>query len=208
MVTSVNTDSIFRYDCYTGMEYTVLPSRYILSPFPIFLAVLAQISSIHATVIAHTILPFLLIPLSYYVYWMIGKCLFPKSREQASVFLLLTAIVQMFSYYSVYTPGTFLLLRSWQGKAVLANILLPSIFCFGLALWREKRKSFADWFFLGTLTTASCLVSTMGFMLAPIMAGIIGILCALKNKTFSIIPAMLCCCIPNIIFSVIYLMIR
>lgn len=207
-VTSVSTDSIFKYDCYTGMEYTVLPSRYILSPFPIFLAVLAQISGIHVTIIAHTILPFLLIPISYYVYWMIGKCLFPKSKERAAVFLLLTAIVQMFSYYSVYTSGTFLLLRSWQGKAVLANILLPAIFCFGLTLWGRERKKIADWVFLGTLTTASCLVSTMGFMLAPITAGIMGILCAIKNKSFSIIVKTVCCCVPNMIFSVIYVMIR
>lgn len=207
-VTSVSTDSIFNYDCYTGMEYTVLPSRYILSPFPIFLAVLAQISGIHATIIAHSIFPFFLIPISYYVYWMIGKRLFPRSKEQAVVFLLLTTIVQMFSYYSVYTSGTFLLLRSWQGKAVLANILLPAIFSFGLTLWRGKKKKVVDWIFLGTLTTASCLVSTMGFMLAPIMAGIIGVLCAIKKKTFSIIVSTVCCCVPNIIFSVIYLMIR
>lgn len=207
-VTSVSTDSIFEYDCYTGAEYTVLPSRYILSPFPIFLAVLSQISGIHATVIAHTLFPFLLIPVSYYVYWMIGKCLFPKSREQTAVFLLLTSVVQMFSYYSVYTSGTFLLLRSWQGKAVLANILLPAVFCFGLSLWREERKPLADWVFLGTLTTASCLVSTMGFMLAPVMAGIIGILCALKHRRLSLLIKTACCCIPNVIFSVIYVMIR
>ena len=207
-VTSVSTDSIFEYNCYTGMKYTVLPSRYILSPFPIFLAVLSQISGIHATVIAHTFFPFLLIPVSYYVYWMIGKCLFPKSREQAAVFLLLTSVVQMFSYYSVYTAGTFLLLRIWQGKAVLANILLPAIFCFGLSLWREERNTFADWMFLGTLTTASCLVSTMGFMLAPIMVGITGILCALKQKRFSILVKAACCCVPNVIFSVIYVIIR
>lgn len=207
-VTSVNTDSIFEYNCYTGMEYTVLPSRYILSPFPIFLAVLSQISGIHATIIAHTIFPFLLIPISYYAYWMIGRCLFPKVKEQAAVFLLMTTIVQMFSYYSVYTQGAFLLLRIWQGKAVLANVLLPAIFCFGLMLWKEERRYLTDWIYLGTLTTASCLVSTMGFMLAPIMAGIIGIICALKRKSFSVILGTVCCCIPNIIFSLIYLMIR
>ena len=133
-VTSVNTDSIFQYDCYTGAEYAVLPSRYILSPFPIFLAVLAQISGMHPTIIAHTVFPLLLIPLSYYVYWLIGRQMFQQSRDQAAVFLLLVSVVQMFSYYSVYTAGAFLLLRIWQGKAVLANILLPAVFYLGLLI--------------------------------------------------------------------------
>lgn len=207
-VTSVNTDSIFRFDCYTGEEYTVLPSRYILSPFPIFLAGLSQITGIHATIIAHTALPFLLIPLSYYIYWLIGRQMFQSSKTTSAVFLLLVVVVQLFSYYSVYTPGAFLLLRIWQGKAVLANILLPGIFYAGLLLWDKDCLEKRYWLFMVCLSTASCLVSTMGFMLAPIMIGFIGLLCAIKKKSAKIILGAICSCIPNVIFSVLYLIIR
>lgn len=207
-VTSVNTDSIFKYDCYTGAEYTVLPSRYILSPFPVFLAVLSQITGIHATIIAHTVFPFLFIPLSYYVYFLIGKQMFRGTKDQPAVFLLLVAVVQLFSYYSVYTPGAFLLLRIWQGKAVLANILLPGIFYVGLFLFDKERIEKCYWIFLVCLATASCLVSSMGFMLAPIMIGFIGLLCAIRKKSVKILFGAICSCIPNVIFSILYVIIR
>lgn len=207
-VTSVNTDSIFKYDCYTGTEYNVLPSRYILSPFPIFLAVLSQITGIHATIIAHTAFPFFFIPLSYYIYWLIGKQMFRGEKKQSAVFLLLVVVVQLFSYYSVYTPGAFLLFRIWQGKAVLANILLPGIFYAGILLFDKERLEKYDWMFMVCLATASCLVSTMGFMLAPIMIGFIGLLCAIRKKSAKILFGAFCSCIPNIIFSILYVIIR
>ena len=34
--TTLETDTVFQYNAYTGDEYESLPSRYVLSPFPIF----------------------------------------------------------------------------------------------------------------------------------------------------------------------------
>ena len=42
--TDVYTDTIFEVDPYTGTAYRVLPRRYVLSPFPVFLAVVSQLS--------------------------------------------------------------------------------------------------------------------------------------------------------------------
>ncbi|MFQ7552527.1 MAG: DUF6077 domain-containing protein [Blautia marasmi] len=41
--TAVETDSLYAYNPYTGAAYNVLPSRYILSPFPAFLAVTSRL---------------------------------------------------------------------------------------------------------------------------------------------------------------------
>ena len=41
--TAVETDSLYAYNPYTGAAYNVLPSRYILSPFPAFLAVTSRV---------------------------------------------------------------------------------------------------------------------------------------------------------------------
>ena len=40
----VQTDTIFEVIPYTGLKYYGLPSRYVLSPFPVFLAVVSQLS--------------------------------------------------------------------------------------------------------------------------------------------------------------------
>lgn len=206
-VTSVNTDSIFQYDPYTGLEYAAAPSRYVLSPFPIFVAFLSQVSGIHAAIIDHTILPVFLIPLSYYVYWLIGKRLFAKKIKAISVFLLIVALFQMFSFCSIYTSGTFLLVRIWQGKAILANILLPAVLYLGLTAFRNSFGK-KQWIILCCTLIASCMVSSMGIMLAAIMTGIIGIICAVWKKSLAVLEKFILCCFPNLVLAGIYILIR
>ena len=41
----VQTDTIFEVIPYTGLKYYGLASRYVLSPFPVFLAVVSQLSA-------------------------------------------------------------------------------------------------------------------------------------------------------------------
>ena len=45
---------------------------------------------------------------------------------------ILLSIINIFGNYSIRTNFTFLLFRIWQGKAILANIMLPSIW---LMIW-------------------------------------------------------------------------
>ena len=54
--TAVETDSLYAYNPYTGAAYNVLPSRYILSPFPAFLAVTSRLcGGLHPAIVAHTV---------------------------------------------------------------------------------------------------------------------------------------------------------
>ena len=56
--TAVETDSLYAYNPYTGAAYNVLPSRYILSPFPAFLAVTSRLcGGLHPAIVAHTVFP-------------------------------------------------------------------------------------------------------------------------------------------------------
>ena len=56
--TAVHTDTIFSVNPYTGNAYRKLPSRYVLSPFPIFLAVISQLcGGLHPAIVAHVIFP-------------------------------------------------------------------------------------------------------------------------------------------------------
>ena len=57
-VTDIHTDTIFSISPYTGYAYTKIPSRYILSPFPVFLAVVSQLcGELHPAIMAHTVFP-------------------------------------------------------------------------------------------------------------------------------------------------------
>ena len=68
-------DVMYRILPYTGRP-TDLDIRHALAVFPMWVAFIAVKSGIHATIVSHTILPFVLIPLSYLVYYEIGRQLF------------------------------------------------------------------------------------------------------------------------------------
>lgn len=66
--TDVYTDTIFEVDPYTGTAYRALPRRYVLSPFPVFLAVVSQLSGrLHPAVMAHMVFPAVFLSMAYMV---------------------------------------------------------------------------------------------------------------------------------------------
>ncbi len=85
-------DVMYRILPYTGRP-TDLDIRHALAVFPMWVAFIAKRSGIHATIVSHTIMPFVLIPLSYLVYYEIGRRLFrfnPHSGDKEK-----TALEQM-----------------------------------------------------------------------------------------------------------------
>ena len=204
---AVEEDSMFEVDPYTGKTYDELPSRYVLSPFPIFVAVIGAVTGVHVTIIAHTIFPVIFIPFAYMIYAMLGRRLFTDKKNAVGYFLILAAAVYIFSGYSVYTQGTFLLIRVWQGKAVLAGALLPGIFYYGLRAY-EKKHHALDYIMLTALMLSCCLVSSMGIMLGAVVLGLLAVVSAVRFWNGRILLYSFLCCIPNIVYSVIYLIIK
>ncbi len=66
--------------------------------------------------------------LAYVVYSLIGEMFFQKDKKTGRFLLAMGVFIPRSSRHSVYTQGTFLLVRIWQGKAVLASVILPAVF--------------------------------------------------------------------------------
>ncbi len=205
--TAVSTNTIFSVNPYTGAAYAKLPSRYVLSPFFSFAAFLSRISGVHPAVTAHVVLAAALIVLSYGVYALIGRKLFPGQPGQAKSFLFFVIMLTLFSGYTVYTQGMFALVRIWQGKAVFCAILAPMVFYMMLHLW-EGKAAFWDWLFLFLLMCACCMVSSMGIMLGAVMVGIFGIMNFVKNRDVKMLACTALCCAPNVLCAALYLALR
>ena len=138
---------------------------------------------------------------------MQGRKLFDKDDRKVGLFLLFLVLIQMFSYYSVYTQGTFLSIRIWQGKALLASFVLPAIFLQAKECMETNRMCGA-WMTLFLMMTSACLVSGMGIMLAPIMLGLMTLLYAVKDRNRENIKRAVICCLPNVICAAAYVIIR
>lgn len=205
--TTLETDTVFQYNAYTGDEYETLPSRYVLSPFPIFEAVLSRLYNVPSTVLAHTGMFLIFLPIAYFVYDLFGYFFWKEKRKERGLLLLLLAWMNLFGYYSVYTMSTFLLIRIWQGKAVLAAVILPLLFYYLMQAYKNGyQKQNLVMIFL--TTGAAALTSSMGIFLAPIMVALGAFSGIIQTRKIGVAFKLLAGCIPCIILAGIYLLLK
>lgn len=123
---------------YTGTS-TSLDIRHALAVITMWIGFIAKESNIHATILSHSIMPLFLIPLVYLVYVEIGRILFRRRQHVIPVFMVFVAVLMMFGNVSIYTPATFFLMRTWQGKALVANLVFPMILWMFLWMLEDLR---------------------------------------------------------------------
>ena len=84
--TAVKTNTLYKYTALEGYEYEILPSRYVLSPYPMYNAIISKLINIHPAIVAHTIFPIIFIPLAYCVYALIANKLFKGDKKSVNLF--------------------------------------------------------------------------------------------------------------------------
>ena len=206
-VTAVHTDTIFQINPYTGIAYNSFPARYVLSPFPIFNAVMSKTIHVEPTIFMHSILPVFMIILTFAVFKLLGEILFKEDKVKVGYFLIFLNVIHMFTGFSSYTLGMMMNLRIWQGKAILAAILLPMIFALVMKIYLVEKKK-VDWILMFCLMGACCMVSSMGVMLGAILVGILGLYFSISQKSIRPVLILIGCCLINIICAVAYIVIR
>ena len=190
------------YNAYDGSQYTQMPLRYSLSGLQIYFATLSQILKIHPAILIHTIWPSIIIPLEFMLYGFIGKRLF-NNKEKTMYFLIFLSIIYMFGAFSVYTNFSFFAYRSWQGKALIGNLVLPMIWlCY---FYCTENNKWMDWLVLFCSMITACFVTEMGVFLAPFALGILAILDAIQNKKIKNLFQFGSCCLPQLIIGILYL---
>ncbi len=152
----------------------------VFSPWSMYIASLSQMTFIRPATLAHTFYPPVLLSLVYVAYYLIGKNLFEKKFEQGA-FLLMVSIIMMFFSGNRYTQAMFTLTRIWQGKAMVAGLVIPLFLLVLLKIEKDDTKG--NWFLLIISSIAGCLFSGMGIAVSFILAGVYG-LYALLFKRF------------------------
>ena len=215
--TAIETDTMYRFSPYTGRAVEGFNLRYCLSPFSMLQAFFSECMNVHPSVLAHTILAPVLVILAYLVYVSMGKLLFASGKAEADtaaekekmtgLFILFLSVIHVTSYYCIRNQGSVLLVRIWQGKAVLASVLLPFLFyhCCRMA-YRPKEKG--NLLILVISTFSCCLVSSMGIALPVVMLGIFALLFGLLKKNAAYFVKMIAGALPCALYGVLYIVLR
>lgn len=199
------TDRMYTIEPYTG-HATPLDSRHALALITVWQAYLAKLSGIHAAILAHTVMPLFLIPFSYLVLYVTGRALFPEADTRLPFFLILLCVLRIFGNVSIYTPETFLLTRTWQGKSILANIVLVLVLWIFLQLFEDSsRKGF--WFLLALVNVFAGTCTSIGVFLS---AGLAALFCGalfLYRREARVLLYGALSLIPNALYVALYLVL-
>ncbi|MCM1125238.1 MAG: DUF6077 domain-containing protein [Lachnospiraceae bacterium] len=204
-VIAQQVDTLYRVNPYTGRS-APLDVRHALALFPIWEACIGSVSGIHATVVCHSILPLVLIPLTYLIYYQIGRALFRKKRELLPMFLVLIALWQVFGNISIYTTETFFLTRTWQGKSFAGNVVIPAVIWIFLLLYEDSKEA-GLWLLLGALNLAGGASSSLAVLLSCLMTAGFGFLYAAGKRSFGILVRSGLACVSGGIYVLLYLML-
>lgn len=213
-------DTMYTILPLTG-RHTGLDIRHALAVFPMWIAFVAQKSRIHATILSHTIMPLVLIPLTYLVYYEIGRLLFGRPDRQAKVersgenlplFMILMAVFQIFGNVSIYTNETFFLTRTWQGKAVAGSLVIPALLWLFLLLYGGRKKGAASeragiWLLLVCVNITAGICSSIAVFLVSILMAVAAFCLAIVERDYKVLFKMGAACIPNVFYVLTYLIV-
>ncbi|MBD5485698.1 MAG: hypothetical protein HDR18_09345 [Lachnospiraceae bacterium] len=213
-------DVMYRILPYTGRP-TDLDVRHALAVFPMWIAFVATRSHIHATIVSHTVMPLVLIPLSYLVYYEIGRRLF--RRENLSIFMILMTMFQIFGNVSIYTSETFFLTRTWQGKAVAGSLVIPALFWMFLWIYDGKKEvtekrttprkagrrheDIGLWIVFVCINMTAGVCSSIAVFLVCILMALTAFCLAITERDYRVILKMGAVCIPNVIYMAVYVIV-
>ena len=193
---------------YTGTS-TSLDIRHALAVFTMWIAFIAKMSGIHATIVSHSIIPLFIIPLVYLIYVEIGRILFRSRQQIIPVFMIVVSLLLMFGNVSIYTPATFFLMRTWQGKALVSNLVFPMIFWLFLWMFESskmpERTSFRSaWIMLALVNMLSGVCSSLGVIFGSGLIALLTLILLVVTRRWTVIVGAFLCIIPNLVYLAVY----
>ena len=197
-----NSQSIYRIDPSLGIENDKILTNYMISGYELSLSVISKIFIIPSTILCHTIIPFIMILLSYMAYYVLARKFF--SNEKAQIFIIFLAILFLFSGFSTRLRGNILLGRMWQGKEIFLNIVLTLILSNLISInkYNESKNLIA----LTLLNFSAVFFTNTAIFLVPFAYMAFGIIELLKRnyKTFG---KLIVSGIPIVVYAMIFLIL-
>lgn len=222
--TSVYTDTLGRYNPFTGQAISAFSARYVFSAFPMNNAVWCVITGLPALIQCKIVMSLINVLVANGIIWQTGRQLFGGEKKQADLMVFLVFLLNLYTG-TIYTPGTFLFTRFYEGKALLANVAIPMVLLISICLFRiwstenalsprekgcmchmplEERNIWILLFL--TAVSAICFSGSAIIFPAVIGAGVLPLL-VIKKKPGRIFPCFVCM-LPCIMYGIAFLCVK
>lgn len=202
VATNVDTNMINVYDPFTGAWQDHFEMRYFFATYPVSDAVFCQLTGIPALVQTKSIMAATVILLTNLVYYLIAKLLFAgKSHAQTAMLGFMCLMNLMF--ITIYTPSLFLFTRTYEGKAIVGNLSIMTVFYLFLLMAKEcKVRLF--WLLLFLVCFGSTTVSSTANMLIPAEVSVLFLPYIVYRKRFRDLIPYAVCILPGILLALTF----
>lgn len=201
-----NFDTMYLRDTYTGYLYP-LDTRHAFSPTPIYQAWMSRMSGVAPAIVAHSVLAPVWLMFMYCIYGQICSRLLWNRKNYKPVFMILIAVWFLYGNISLYTTETFAMTRTWQGKGMMAGMVIPALFLCLLYMAQEK-VSQGMWMLFICVCMSAVFATSISFMLIPTMIGIASVMLGIKKRSAQFAAELFLCCTPCLLLAVCYVIIK
>lgn len=199
---SVYTNTISLYDPLTGEMRSVFDIRHCFATYLVQDAVVCKAFGIHPLIEMKTVMGVVVTIINNLVTYSIARLFFRGNREHTGLMMIFALLVNLFTY-TAYTSSGFLLLRSYEGKAVLGSVIVPAVLYIAARLYRDdKNKTY--WLLLFLLCQSSCAISSSAMTLIPVEAGALTLSLSLVRRDWRPFAKGILCMTPCLLILLLY----
>ena len=136
--TAVYTNTLFRFDAFTGSALDALPQRYVFFCYPLHAAVLSVLTLLPAVIASRVVMPVLSAIMLTFIWHRIARIMFREGSVKYADLMVILMHVLLFMGNTPYLPASFFFGRLYEGKALLANLGAALIFLCGLMVFEGE----------------------------------------------------------------------
>ena len=203
---SVYHNAINTYDPLTGRLLDGFDLKHCLATYHMHDAVVCQLFDLHPLIETKTVMVIVVTILVNLAYYCLARKLFGKNEFGVAVMMGFCFLLNLCSY-SLYTSSSFLMFRTYEGKAITGALVTTVLFYLFLRLF-EGHRSWQEWGLLTLVSWGAVAVSASAMMLVPIAIGAFAVVLWIKNKEWRIFINAGISMLPCLISMAMYFLYR
>lgn len=204
VTTTLQTDMINVYDPFTGSWLDHYEVRYLFATYSINDAFMCKILSIPALIQTKFTMSAVVIIMVNVLYIMIAKCLFKDDLRGVAIMTVSMFIVNLL-FYTIFTSSLFLFTRTYEGKTIIGNLSVVTIFYIFMLLINDE-EIHLPWLSMFIISLGSVTISSSGNMLIPATLSLLFVPYMIIKRTLKPLIKYLCCLLPGVVMVLVYIL--
>jgi len=203
---SVYHNAINTYDPLTGRLLDGFDLKHCLATYHMHDAVVCQLLDIHPLIETKTIMVIVITILVNLAYYCLARKLFKQNEFGVALMMGFCFLLNLCSY-SLYTSSSFLMFRTYEGKAITGSLVTAVLFYLFLRLYEDPR-SYWEWGLLTLVSWGAMAVSASAMMLVPTAIMAFAVVLWFRNREWKIFVRAGISMLPCLLSMAIYFLYR